>query len=55
MKIVGFWIDNGEPAEVTGKSPSAMELGSANITWIIRRDSEQARDEGHKAVFGVEG
>lgn len=55
LNIVGFWVDAGIPAEVGGEKPSAMELGSANITWIIRWDSKEARDEGHKAVFGGTG
>lgn len=51
LNIVGFWLDNGIPAEVTGQSPSKMELGSANVTWIIRWDSKEARDEGYRTVF----
>jgi len=51
LNIVGFWLDNGIPAEVTGKTPSSMELGSANVTWIIRWESKAARDAGFKKVF----
>ena len=55
LDLIGFWIDNSIPAEVTGQRPSAMELGSANITWIIRWNDKAARDEGHKTVFGSDG
>jgi hypothetical protein len=55
LNIVGFWIDSGIPAQVSGKSPSAMELGSANITWIIRWADKAARDEGHRTLFGGAG
>ena len=55
LNIVGFWVDSGTPAEVTGSNPSQMELGSANITWIIRWGSKEARDEGHKTIFGGAG
>ena len=52
LDIVGFWLDSGTPAEVSGRSPMSMSLGSANVTWIIRWDSKEARDEGHKNIFG---
>ena len=55
LNIIGFWLDAGIPAEVTGQRPSAMELGSANITWIIRWDSKEARDEGLQALLESPG
>ena len=55
MDIVGFWLDAGEPPEIAGRSPTAMPLGSANVTWVIRWKDMQDRTEGHARVFGGEG
>ena len=55
LNIVGFWLDSGIPAEVSGRTPMDMPLGSANVTWVIRWDSKEARDRGHKEVFGGKG
>lgn len=43
MDVVGFWVDNGEPAEYGGRL-KGEGVTPANITWIIRWDSRQARD-----------
>lgn len=55
LDIVGFWVDNGVPAEVTGTQPMDMPIGSANITWIIRWDDMDARNAGHRQVFQSDG
>lgn len=55
LDIVGFWLDNGTPAELGGKTPMDMALGSANVTWAIRWDNAEARQAGHRDVFGGEG
>lgn len=55
LDLVGFWIDNGIEPELMGSDPQPNKHGSANITWIIRWDSKEARDEGHKNLFGSEG
>ncbi len=55
LDLVGFWIDNGIEPELSGADPQPNKHGSANITWIIRWDSKEARDEGHKRVFTSEG
>ena len=55
LDIVGFWVDNGDAPEVSGSDPAPGKHGAANITWIIRWDSKEARDEGHKLVFGGDG
>ncbi|WP_419934476.1 hypothetical protein [Candidatus Palauibacter sp.] len=43
LDIVGFWVESGIPAEVRGAEQD--ELGSANITWVIRWASKAERDE----------
>ena len=53
--IMGFWIDNGIEPELLGTDPDANKHGSANVTWVIRWDSKEARDQGHKEVFQGEG
>ena len=55
LDIVGFWIDNGDAPEIGGSDPMELKLGSANVTWVIRWASMEARDEGHKKVFLGEG
>ena len=55
LDIVGFWIDNGIEAELLGSAPNANKHGSANVTWVIRWDSKEARDQGHQEVFQGEG
>lgn len=55
LDIVGFWLDNGAPPEISGGKPMAMPIGTANVTWIIRWDHMDARSAGHKAVFGGAG
>jgi len=55
LDVVGFWVANGQPAELTGSDPQENKHGSANVTWIIRWDSREARDKGFKEVFQGKG
>lgn len=55
LDVVGFWLDNGEPPEISGADPMTLKHGSANVTWIIRWESMEARREGHERVFQGEG
>lgn len=55
LDIVGFWIDNGRPPEVTGADPAPGKHGVANVTWIIRWESDADRERGFKEVLGGEG
>jgi hypothetical protein len=54
MDVLGFWIDAGAPPEITGTHPIESPIGSANVTWIIRWDSKEARDAGFKAAIESE-
>lgn len=55
LDVVGFWIDDGANApEITGTSPIASPIGSANVTWIIRWESKAARDVAMKSAFAGE-
>ncbi len=49
LNVIDFWIDTGIPAEVTGSAPEVSSNGQANVCWIIRWESEQARKEGFGA------
>ena len=51
LDIAGFWIDAGIPAEVRGAELD--ELGSANVTWVIRWASKAERDERLPEVLGT--
>jgi hypothetical protein len=55
LDIVGFWISNGDEPELTGSDPQPIKHGVANVTWIIRWDDREAREEGFKNVLGGEG
>lgn len=50
MEVIGFWVKGDIDAEVNGAPLD--EMGSANVTWVIRWDSKAARDETMQAVFG---
>ena len=55
LDVVGFWMDSGDAPEFSGSAPMDLPLGCANVTWIIRWDSMQARAEGRVRVFQSEG
>lgn len=52
VDIVGFWFGTDVPAEVSGAPLD--DLGSANVTWIIRWDDMEQRAEGMAATFSTE-
>jgi len=54
LDLVGFWLDAGTEPEIAGEQPSAMPLGVANVTWIIRWESMETRAEQLAAVFGTD-
>ena len=45
MDVMGFWIDSGQAAEVSGTDPVSSPIGHANVTWIIRWENKTQRDE----------
>jgi hypothetical protein len=47
--VVGFWVGTDIPPRVSGKPLD--ELGQANVTWIIRWDSMEQRDQQSSAVY----
>ena len=49
LAVVEFWIDDGIEAEVSGSNPQVSPHGQANVCWIIRWSSKEARDTGFKA------
>jgi hypothetical protein len=49
--VVGFWFDVGIPAKITGSTPMDLPLGSANVSWILRWDSMEQREEGWEALW----
>ena len=50
MDVVGFWVAGDVDAEVNGVALD--EMGSANVTWVIRWHSKAERDETMETVFG---
>ncbi len=50
LDLVDFWISTDIPSQVTGRPLD--ELGSANITWIIRWEDLSTRTRVMSAVFG---
>lgn len=53
LDVLGFWMGNVEPAEISGSAPMTLDLNSANITWVIRWDSMEERSRIQKEVFGT--
>lgn len=52
LDVVGFWIDEGKIApEIAGSDPFESPIGTANVTWIIRWDSKEARDAAMQTAF----
>lgn len=49
LDVVEFWIDDGVEAEVSGSDPQLSPHGQANVCWVIRWPSKEARDVGFKA------
>ena len=54
LNLVGFWLDSGAAPEIAGECPTDMPLGAANVTWIIRWESMEARAEQLGSVFGTD-
>lgn len=48
LDLVGFWATEGE-SDVTGVAMD--ELGSANITWIIKWPDRASRDQTMSTLF----
>lgn len=49
VDVVGFWVDAGIEAQVSGAPLD--DMGSANVTWIIRWNSKAERDAKIGSVF----
>jgi len=49
--VLGFWVDDGIPAETRGSDPMDLRHGPANVTWIIRWDSMQQRERDWDALW----
>ena len=52
LDLVGFWANSDIPNEVVGAPMD--DMGSANITWIIRWPDKNTRDEQFPAKFGTD-
>ena len=55
LNIVAFWLDNGREPELSGSDPAPGKHGVANVTWVIRWESEEDRAKGFQEVLGGEG
>ena len=49
LDLVGFWVSTPDPAEVLGRPHD--DLGTANVTWIIRWKDREQRNEVMARVF----
>ena len=52
LDVVAFWIDSGADPELHGTEPVESPLGHANVTWVLRWDSMEARTEGLPRALG---
>ena len=46
--IAGFWFDSGDTPEFSGQDPEPRKYGVANVTWVIRWESMEQRNQAHK-------
>ncbi len=51
MNVVGFWVKGDDDEEISGAPMD--EMGSANVTWVIKWASKKKRDEVMGSVFGT--
>ncbi len=51
LDLVGFWATGEDQTEVNGKPLD--ELGSANITWIIRWPDRESRDAQFEQIMST--
>jgi hypothetical protein len=51
LDLVGFWVSTPDAPEVVGRPHD--ELGTANVTWIIRWRDRAQRDEVLPRVFAT--
>ena len=49
LDLVGFWANGDDPSDIVGEPMD--EMGSANITWIIRWPDRATRDATMDSVF----
>lgn len=49
VNLVGFWINNDVPPELSGVEPE--QYPHSNVTWILKWDSKEERDRVHSEVF----
>ena len=52
VDLVGFWVLNDEPTQVSGKPLD--DLGSATVTWIIRWPDAETRHREMAKVFATD-
>ena len=50
--MFNFVLSQTFPPEITGEDPAEHKHGVANITWIIKWESESDRATGMKEVLG---
>lgn len=51
LDLLGFWIDAGEPARISGADPMDLPHGAANVTWMIRWDDLAQREAEWDALW----
>jgi len=49
LDVVGFWISTADEPEITGAPHD--DLGTANVTWILRWEDLKTRSETMERVF----
>ncbi len=49
--VRGVWIDSGVAPRIAGSAPMDLPHGSANVTWVIRWDGMEQREESWAALW----
>lgn len=51
LDVLGFWVDGGIPPEIMGSDPMELRHGPPNVTWMIRWESMEHREQGWGALW----
>ena len=55
LEVINFWMDAGEPSEVSGSNPIVSSNGQPNVTWIIKWDSREIREKRFTETMSSNG
>ena len=55
LEVIDFWMDGGEPPEISGSNPIVSPNGQPNVTWIIKWASREIREKKFSKTMSSDG